>query len=137
MTNPTVDTPAPPPAFLKRLAEFENAVELSGALANQVEQLERRYLGPREDGQNDTGGPAHVPASLNDALEVHAINLKIALERMSYSLARLDDASIGIPLTQEPMRDGPPSRVLDSLRGVSVDDSPTGILGEDYPGPPY
>ena len=88
-------------AFLRRLAELENAVELSTALADQAELLERRFVGTRADGENPQGGPAHVPTSLNDALEVHAINLKISLERVSYALGRLTEESVGIPLNQE------------------------------------
>ena len=95
-------------AFFRRLAEFENAVELSEALANTAELLEERFLGPR-DGDQRQGGPAHVPTSLNDALEVHAINLKLALERAACSLERLASESGGVPLGAEspPVEDDP------------------------------
>ncbi len=126
-TPTTSQTPVTEPAFLRRLAELENAVELSRALANQAEQLELRYLGARADDQNQ-GGPAHVPTSLNDALEVHAINLKIALERISYALVRLDDESSGIPLSQDPVP------VVDPPFRSTV---PLQELGVDYKGPPY
>ena len=120
------DSPVAEGAFLRRLAELENAVELSRALASQAEQLELRYLGARSDDQNQ-GGPAHVPTSLNDALEVHAINLKIALERISDALVRLDDESSGIPLSQDPV----------SVEDIPSSSPPFQELGVDYKGPPY
>ena len=114
-------------AFLRRLAELENAVELSTALADQAELLERRFLGIRAEGESPQGGPAHVTNSLNDALEVHAINLKIALERISDALVRLDDESSGIPLSQDPV----------SVEDIPSSSPPFQELGVDYKGPPY
>ncbi|MEK0324973.1 MAG: hypothetical protein QQN63_04650 [Nitrosopumilus sp.] len=109
MNNPvTANAGNSQSAFFRRLEELENAVELSEAVANQAELLERRFLGPG-DGDQNQGGPAHVPTSLNDALEVHAINLKLALERASCSLERLASETGGVPTGAEtpPVEDDP------------------------------